>query len=93
MKTEQDLFREFFTWLIASMGGDSAKATLLQKQFEIQIMPRTKGAGRTLSDEEYAAKFEQMKKEAPAFLHFLQSNQFPELPEKLRPFPKNPSSN
>ena len=39
---------------------------------------------KTLTDEEFAEKFEQMKKEVPAFLQHLMTHDFGDLPEKFR---------
>ena len=89
MKTDDDLMREFMKWLFDHMGGPPAKAELIKVQFDRFWSSMTKKPPTPISDAEYAQKLEQMKKEAPGFLHFLESNTFPELPPHLQPFPKN----
>lgn len=89
MKSDDDLMREFMKWLFDHMRGPSAKAKLIKSQFDRFWSSRAKKPPTPMSDMDYAMKLEQLKVEAPGFLHFLESHSFPELPSNLQPFPKN----
>ncbi len=71
MKTEDDLLE--------------AIADLMMHQFRTQLMGNLKTEpAKLLPDEEYAEGFEQMKKEAAAFLQYLMTHDLGNLPGELR---------
>jgi len=58
---------------------------LVMHQFRTQLMANLKPEpAKTLTDEEYAERFEQMKKELPALLQYLRTHDFGDLPGKFR---------
>lgn len=80
MKTYHDLIQDFTRWLLASTGAPAAQIERKMLEFDQMMKSIRKNPPRPLSDAEYAASLEQMKKEAPAFLHFLLNNEFPDCP-------------
>lgn len=87
MKTDADLLREFVRHFLNSAGGPSANVDLLMKQFD--QMFGSQNPPVPMSDDEYAQKLEQMKKEGPAFLQHLLSSNFPKPPPGQDPLSKN----
>lgn len=81
MKTEDDLLEAFTRYCFESTGAPAAQVDLLLHQYRAQLTPRLKKTpAKPLTDEEFESRFEQMKKEAPAYLSFLLTGKFPELP-------------
>lgn len=81
---EGDLLEDFFRYLFTSQGMSAGEAELkiveMRKRFEMN-------PGKELSAEDYSQKLAEMKKEAPAYLYYLQTNKFPELRDDF--FTKN----
>ncbi|MES2598555.1 MAG: hypothetical protein V4662_24685 [Verrucomicrobiota bacterium] len=89
MKTENDLLIDFNRWFFVKALGNPAKGAVVFQEWKRQRIPRLKENPATLSKEEYESRLKQLKKEAPGYLHYLQTNEFPDLPSNLQPFPKN----
>jgi hypothetical protein len=77
MKTDVDLFQELLRHILSGAGASPAEVEF--KIHEFRTLFKT-GPPKELSDEDYARQLEQMKKEAPAFLHYIMTNKFPDLP-------------
>ena len=85
MKTEHDLLEALMRYCFESTGASAAEVDLKMHQFRTQLMANLKTKPpKALTEEEYAAKFEQMKAEAPAYLHYLMTHDFGDLPGKFR---------
>lgn len=82
MKTDHDLIKDFTKWFLASTGAPAAEFERKMLEYDQMMKSSQKSPPRPLSDAEYAASLEQMKKEAPAYLHFLLNNEFPERPSQ-----------
>jgi hypothetical protein len=66
-------------------GASEEQIDLVMHQFRTQLMANLKtNPAKTLTEEEYSEKFEQMKKEMPAFLQYLRTHDFGDLPGKFR---------
>jgi hypothetical protein len=84
MKTDSDLLEAFMRYSFESTGASDAEVDLKMHQFRTQLMANLKtNPAKTLTDEEYAEKLEQMKKELPAYLHYLSTHDFGDLPGKF----------
>jgi hypothetical protein len=77
-KTKQDLFLR----LLEEIGGKHG--AFLRERFKQEVMPNlSRGPAweHELTDEEFESQFQKMKKELPAFIHFLESRDFPKPPD------------
>jgi hypothetical protein len=85
MKTEDDLLEAVARYSLESTGASEGQIDLMMHQFRTQLMANLKtGPAKLLTDEEYAEGFEQMKKEAAAFLQYLMTHDLGNLPSELR---------
>jgi hypothetical protein len=85
MKTEDDLLEAIVRYSFESKGASEGQIDLLMNQFRTQLMANLKTTpAKTLTDEEFAKKFEQMKKEVPALLQYFVTHDFGDLPGEFR---------
>jgi hypothetical protein len=84
MKNENDLLEDLVRYSFETSGASEAEIDLTMHQFRTQLIANLKtNPAKNLSDEEYAEKFEHMKKEVPAFLNYLMTHDFGQLPGKF----------
>ena len=77
MKTDADLFEELLRHIFSGAGASPVEVE--SKIHEFRSLFKT-NPPKQMSDEEYARQLAQMKKEAPAFLHYIMNTKFPDLP-------------
>ena len=80
MKTDHDLMKEAIRWFHASTGAPAAYVERKMLEFDQMWRSFQTPPPMPMSDAEYATKLEQLKREAPAYLHFLLNNDFHETP-------------
>lgn len=69
MKTTQDLFEELLRYIFEGGGAPPSEIEVKILQFRQKFGSKLKD--KPLTDAEYSKKLQQMKLEAPAFLHYL----------------------
>jgi hypothetical protein len=85
MKTEDELLEAVARYSLESTGASEGHIEVMMRQFRTRLMPNLKrGPAKLLTDQEYAEGFEQMKKEAAAFLGYLMTHDMGNLPSELR---------
>jgi hypothetical protein len=85
MKTEHDLLEAIARYSLENTGASQGQIDLMIHRFRTRLMGNlTTGPTKLLTDEEYAEGFEQMKKEAAAFLRYLMTHDMGNLPSELR---------
>jgi hypothetical protein len=85
VKTDDDLLEAVVRYSFETTGAPKEQIDLMMHNFRTQLLPNLRRRPpQALTDEEYAEKFEKMKHETPAFLRFLMSHEFPDLPERFR---------
>jgi hypothetical protein len=85
MKNEDDLLEATARYSLESTGASEEQIDLMIRQFRERHIPNLKtGPPKLLTDAEYAEGFEQMKKEAAAFLQYLMTHDRGNLPSELR---------
>jgi hypothetical protein len=73
---EADLLEEFLRHLFAAQGMSAGEVELKIVEFRKRFQPTP---GKELSVEDYSHKLAEMKEQAPAYLHYLMTNDFPKL--------------
>ena len=71
MRSESELFREFQRHLFGLMGLTPGETEFRLAEYHARFR---EAPDKPLSEEEFAAKLEQMKKEAPAYLAWLRES-------------------
>jgi hypothetical protein len=85
VKTEKDLLEAIARYSLESTGASEEEINVMMQRFRTRFMPYVKtGPPKLLTDEEYADGFQQMKKEAAAFLQYLMTHDMGNLPDELR---------
>ena len=84
MKTEDDLLKAIVRYSLEGTGASEDQIDLMMQRFRTQFTEKLKTKHRLLTDEEYTEGFEQMKKEAAAFLQYIMTHDFGSLPRELR---------
>jgi hypothetical protein len=85
MKTEDDLLEAIARYSLENTGASEEEIDRMMHEFRTQLIANLKtGPAKFLTDEEYARGFEEMKKEAAAFLRYLMTHDLGNLPSELR---------
>jgi hypothetical protein len=85
MKTEDDLLEAIARYSLESTGASEKEIDHMLREFRTRLIANLKtGPAKLLTDEEYAHGFEEMKKEAAAFLQYLMTHDIGSLPSELR---------
>ena len=83
MKTDHDLLWELLRYGFESAGASKQKVDLEIARLKAQATQLKWKPPTPLSDADYAAKLEEMKKETPAFLDYLLNQKFPPIPPEF----------
>ena len=83
MKTDHDLLWEMIRYSFESFGASKQEIDLEIARLKTQTAQLKRKPPTPLSDADYAAKLEEMKKETPAFLDYLLNQRFPPIPPEF----------